>query len=82
MEHEHLFFAGFRALPAWQRVAIVGASLVLSPWIVLVLTVTALSLLPFLLLGTFEGSLGPKPVRRELGHAARDVRARTNQFFA
>jgi hypothetical protein len=81
MDTEPVFRDAFRALPIWKKGVFILAGIVLSPWIVVVATLVGLSLLPFMLLGTFEGSLGPKPVKREVVRIAHDVTMRAANYF-
>lgn len=81
MDEKHLFWHAFVDLPTWQKAAIVVTSLMIAPFMALIATATALSLLPLVLLGRWEGDHGPAPLTHEVTHAAKSVTRRAANFF-
>ena len=59
----------FLGLAHWKQAIVVFSTLTLSPFLLLIGPIVALSLFPFLLFGRFEGDLGPAPFVHELKRA-------------
>lgn len=79
---KHLVWHAFEDLPAWQKTAIPIGALLISPLIVIFVTLCAVSLFPLFLFGRWEGNLERAPIVRDVARAVRRHRARTEHYYA
>ncbi len=79
---KHLIWHALGELPTWQKVAIPIAALMIAPLLVMFVTLCALSLFPFFLLGRWEGNLGHAPLVHDVKRALHRGHARTEAYYA
>jgi len=73
--------ASFRALPGWEKIAVVVAAAFISPALALVAGMIVLSLFPIVLAGRFEGEPGPS-IGQDVAHAVRRRHHRTERYYS
>jgi hypothetical protein len=66
----------------WQKVTMAVTGVMIAPFMLFVIFLTALSLFPLFLLGRFEGDMGRAPLERDIAGAARKARRRTRAYYA
>jgi hypothetical protein len=72
----------FRALPTWEKVAVVVTCVLIAPAMAFFGVWIALALFPLVFFGRFEGDLGEAPVAREINRRVRRQHARTERYYA
>jgi len=80
-EEEHPIRRTWRDMPAWQKASVVVTGVLISPLLLFVGLITALSLWPLFLLGRFEGHMGKKTLGRDVARAVRHQQERTNEYY-
>ncbi|HEY1958999.1 MAG TPA: hypothetical protein VGH28_25475 [Polyangiaceae bacterium] len=68
-------------MAAWQKGSVIVTGVLISPVVLFVGFITAVSLWPLFLLGRFEGNLGKKPLGRDIARAVRDQQKRTELYY-
>jgi len=80
-EDKHLWWHAFGELPTWQKAAIIFCGVITSPFLALVLFITAVSMFPFFLFGRWEGELGKAPLEHDVVRAAHRARRNTRRYY-
>ena len=83
-KHPYLRMIGetFHELPGWQKFICVFAIIAASPALAILATLMVFALFPLVLVGRFEGDMGPSPLAHDISSGLRHQHARTHHYYA